>query len=276
VTRPKDKTLPDNVVPLRPAQDAGAEPRTASRASGGRAQASAASALDKALRAKSPEARVRHASLGLTRRCDVETQGLLLRQLYLGELESGHPERARLAAEQMVTLGVLPDVARHDAARACSASGAYDDAAAHLVEAARIGPPERRAIHLSALGGLLYAIGRARDAIAPLEEALACGGAPEPIVRGQLALARAECDDGVADDVDVDLAYQELANAEAGEGYGRFVLGELAFARGDRARAQIHLEAFLARARRSRPAAQAALAPEIARATATLGRIVWN
>jgi hypothetical protein len=93
------------------------------------------------------------------------------------------------------------------------------------------------------------------------------------LVRAQIALVRHAAGDTGAE---LDLAFHELQHDRAGEGYGRFVLGELASARGDRRTAQMYLEAFLAKVRRSRPAARAALSPEVARATATLGRIAWN
>ncbi len=263
---PSGSPPPSNVVSLaarRKASPSGGE-------SVSRASASATYALDKALRAKTPALRIKHARLGLTRTCDDETRSLLLRQLYLGLLETERFDKARVVAEQMIALGSsMPDVARQDAARACQAAGDIEAAIDHLREAARLGPPERRAFHLSTLGGLLYAVGRPADAIAPLQIAVDEKGSPQPLLRGQLALARGA-------DGELDIAYHELANDPSGEGYGRFVLGELAFARGNRERARVHLESFLSRARRARPAARAALALEIARAEATLGRIVLN
>lgn len=246
-----------------PARDAGSTLERAAE----RSERSAIDSLQRALNAKTPEARTRHARAGLARSCDLETRGLLLRQLYLGELESGSFARARAVAEQLVSVGVLPDVAHHDAARACQAEGDFDAAVAHLREAARVAPKERRTVHLSALGGLLYAIGRGAEAIEPVQSALADGGSPAPLLRGQLALA---C--GVADAA----TYLALANDPSGEGYGRFVLGELAFLLGDRASASKHLETFLARSKKARPAARAALKPEIDRAHATLGKVNWN
>lgn len=233
---------------------------------------SAVVSLERALKAKTPAARARHARAGLVAICDVETQGLLLRQLYLGELEGGNYARAREVAEQLVSLDVLPDVARHDAARACQALGALDDAIAHLRKAVQVAPEPRRVFHLSTLGSLLYVSGRAIEACTALQQALQGPGAALPLLRGQLALAQhASGEDG-----ELDLAYHELQHDRSGEGYGRFVLGELAIARGDRRAAQVYLEAFLAKVRRSRPAAKAALAPEVARATETLAKLVWN
>lgn len=259
---------PSNIVPIA----AGRKRSVVVAASSARerSDASATDALDKSLRAKTPEARLRHARAGLARHCDDETKSLLLRQLYLGLLETERFDKARIAAEQLIELGgAMPDVARHDAARACQAAGDFDAAIEHLRIAARVGPPERRAFHLSTLGGLLYAIGRSSEAIEPLSTAVREKGSPLPLLRGQLALARGT-------EAELDLAYHGLANDPAGEGYGRFVLGEIAFARGDRQRARVHLESFLSRIRRARPAARAALAPEIARAEASLGRIVLN
>lgn len=257
---------PSNVVPIAAARRKAGVAPTASE----RADASATDALEKALKAKTPELRIKHARQGLSRHCDDETRGLLLRQLYLGLLETERFDKARQVAEQMIEVGTLmPDVAQQDAARACQAAGDVDAAIEHLREAVRVSPPERRAFHLSTLGGLLYAVGRSDDAIGPLQIAVDENGSPLSLLKGQLALAR-------GGDAELDVAYHELANDPAGEGYGRFVLGEIAFARGNRERARVHLESFLSRARRARPAARAALALEIARAEATLGRIVLN
>jgi tetratricopeptide (TPR) repeat protein len=281
VARQKDAPPPDNVVSLltvkavkagrrRSILESAAKPKVDPvEKARERSEASATNSLEKALKAKTPEARAKHARAGLARTRDLETQSLLLRQLYLGELETGKFTRARRVAEQIIELALMPDVARHDAARACQAEGDFPAAIAYLREAGAMAPKERRSFHLSALGGLLYAIGRGTEAVAPLEQAIVDGGTPAPLLKGQLALARGQ-------EPEIDLAYRELVDDPSGEGYGRFVLGELAFQLGDRRRAQLHLDAFLARIRRSRPAARAALAPEIARATATLGRIVWN
>ena len=238
-----------------------------------KAALSATACLERAMKAKTPAARGRYARRGLVGLCDRETQALLLRQLYLGELEGGDFARARQVAEQLIELGVLPDVARHDAARACQALGALDDAITHLRAAVEVAPAQRRGFHLSTLGSLLYVAGKSADAEAPLEAALAAPEAALPLLRGQLALVRHELGE---DDGGLDLAYHELLHDRCGEGYGRFVLGELAYARGDRRSAQLYLEAFLAKVRRSRPAARAALSPEVTRAEQTLGRIVWN
>jgi tetratricopeptide (TPR) repeat protein len=238
------------------------------------AKASPTLCLDRAMKAKTSALRVRHARAGLAAGpCDLDTQAMLLRQLYLGQLERGDWEAARVAAEQFVALQVMPDVARHDAARACQALGDLPAAVVHLRAAVSASPPERKTFHLSTLGSLLYVSGRAAEACEALTEALERDDPAAPLLRGQLALARFAAE---ADAAELDVAFHELLHDRTGEGYGRFVLGELAMARGDRRAAQLFLQAFLTKAKRARPAAQAALKPEIDRATAVLGRLTWN
>lgn len=241
-------------------------------------EATATAALERALKAKTPELRAKAAREGLAGHPDPETQALLLRQLYLGELERGLLDHAYEAALQSIALrgpdDPMIDVAHHDAARACQARAAWDDAVTHLRQAIAASPPERRLLHLSTLASLLHAIGRSGEALGPLDQALEAPGTLEPLLRAQRVLALHAL--GRARDTDLDLAFHELSQDSSGEGFGRFVLGELASRTGDRVRARLHLEAFLGKVRKSRPAAQAALAAEVACATATLGRTVWN
>ncbi|MFI5300059.1 MAG: hypothetical protein ACHREM_18385, partial [Polyangiales bacterium] len=221
--------------------------------------------LERALHAKTPDARARYARAGLNGPCDLETKALLLRQLYLAELERGRLGIARDVAEQIVELTALDptmaDVAHHDAARACQAVGEVDAAIAHLRGAIQRAPIARRGFHLSTLGGLLYAIGRAEEAIAPLQRALEMPSTAALLVRGQLALAQHAASPSASRRA-LDEAYTALSIDASGEGYGRFVLGELAFARGDRAAARRWLESFVTRARNARAAARIALGPE--------------
>jgi tetratricopeptide (TPR) repeat protein len=238
--------------------------------------------LERALHAKTPDARARYARAGLNGPCDLETKALLLRQLYLAELERGRLVIARELAEQIVELTALDatmaDVAHHDAARACQAVGEIGAAIEHLKRAVQSAPIARRGFHLSTLGGLLYAVGRADEGVAPLERALTMPSSAALVVRGQLALCRHASGliDPAEDRVALDEAYVALSIDKSGEGYGRFVLGELAFARGDRAASRRWLESFVVRARSARAAARIALGPEIAKADATLARILAN
>lgn len=229
------------------------------------------------MRANTPQLRVQYASEGLTVRGDRETQCLLLRELHLGELECGRPEGALAAAERMLVFGAFLDVAHQDVARACTVLGLHDRALEHLQCAVDSAPPERLPVHLSALGGLAIALGRPEDAVEPLRRALKANrpaGPPTVLIGAQLAIAESAA--GMRRDAELELAYHLLLKHPAGEGYGRFLLGVLAFARRDRDRARVHLQAFVARARQQRVAVQAGLAAEIARAEKVLGRILLH
>ena len=66
---------------------------------------------------------------------------------------------------------------------------------------------------------------------------------------------------------------ERLADAACGQGYGQFVLGELAFHEGDFEEARRYLRAFVQRSTGGRVALAAALNGEIARARRLLARI---
>ena len=68
----------------------------------------------------------------------------------------------------------------------------------------------------------------------------------------------------------------ELAKAPCGQGYGRFVLGHLAYAGGEWGIAKRYLEAFVRRTAASRPAMSVALEPEVRMAKATLAKMSAN
>ena len=71
-------------------------------------------------------------------------------------------------------------------------------------------------------------------------------------------------------------AMTQLAEAPCGQGYGRFVLGHLAFETGDRKLAQKYLESFVKRTVESQPAMGIALAGELRLARATLAKMAAN
>jgi tetratricopeptide (TPR) repeat protein len=232
------------------------------------------------MNAKSPDARARYARAGLQGPCDPEVQALLLRQLYLGELERERLVEARAIAEQILDLtpekSPLADVAHHDAARVSQALGDFDASVEHLRRAAALGPIERRSFHLSTMAGLLYAIGRAHEALIPLQRALEMPGSSTLILRGQLALSKHAVGDSTRGREAAQAAYDALVNDASGEGYGRFILGELAFVLGNRSAANKHLEGFVVRAKSARPAARIALMQEITKAEATIARMTFN
>jgi tetratricopeptide (TPR) repeat protein len=228
--------------------------------------------LRKATLARTAGLRAKYAQRGLSHDGSVDrtTRSMLLRQLYLSHMEARRFSDALHTAEQMVLLDVMPDVARQDVARACLGLGEVDQAVEHLRIASRVSPASRRAFHLWTLGSVLYLSGRFRDAIGALSRAARWGTNDKPMYLAQLALARRA--DG---DTSQDLGplRERLADAPCGQGYGQFVLGELAFADGDVEAAEAYLRAFLARATGGRVALAVALGGEISRARRLLSRM---
>ncbi len=225
--------------------------------------------LARAMEAKTPRSRAIWArrGLGARARIDKTTQAMLLRQLYLAHFEQRRFQDAYDVAAQSLELGVLLDVVHQDAARACVALGNVDAAAGHLRLAARIGPPSRRAFHWWTLGSMYYVAQRHAEAIGALARAARWGTRDKPLYQGHLALAR--CASGL--DVD-DLAdlIEHLAQVPAGQGYGRFVLGQLSYFSGRRSDAKDYLEAFVERTEQGRPALAIALDGELGVARRTL------
>lgn len=237
-----------------------ARARTASMLS-----ATAEELLEKATLARSSGARAKYASRGLERagELDTTTHAMLLRQLYLSHMEARRFDEALATAERMLGLDVMPDVARQDAARACLGLGDVERATAHLRLASRVSPPARRAFHLWTLGSVLYLQGRPRDAIGPLERAVRWGTTDKPLYLAQAGLVRLALGEPVPE---LSALRDELADSPCGQGYGQFVLGELALALGDHDQARHYLTAFVRRTTSGRVALTVALAGEIARA----------
>lgn len=228
--------------------------------------------LERAMAARTPRARAIWARRGLAsaRRIDATTQSMLLRQLYLAYYEERRFAKALDVSCQAIELAVLPDVAHQDAARAAQALGDVETAAGHLRLAARTGPPTRRAFHLWTLGSLFFVVGRHADAIAALSRAARWGTTDKPLYQGHLAVVRCAGGESVEDLPEL---IDRLASVPAGQGYGRFVLGQLAFygQRWDDARS--HLEAFIARTTAGRAVLSIALDSEITLARKTLAAI---
>lgn len=229
--------------------------------------------LERALRATSPAERGRLAAKGLASHqpLDVTTRAMLLRQLYLAELEHRRFETAYSVAEQIVASGVLPDVAHQDAARAAQAQGDTERTIRHLRLAARLGPPRRRAFHFWTLGSVLHLAGRLAEAESAMVRALRWGTTDKPLYEAHLALIEAAAGRPRAD---LESVRARLAEVPAGQGYGRFVLGHLALLDGDRVEARRHLEAFVRRSSEGRAALAIALAGEIAMAERTLAELL--
>lgn len=237
--------------------------------------ASAEAFLQKAMAATSAAARARLARQGLASRAPIDrvTQSMLLRQLYLALFEQRQLEAAREIAEQMIPIGVLPDVSHHDLARVLSALDDVDGAAGQLRLAARTAPASRRAFHLWTLGSVLYMARKYEGARSALLRAIRWSTSDRPLYEGHLALvslaqhAKAEDLAGVI---------SRLQEAPCGQGYGRFVLGMLCWHAQRPQDAQRYLRAFVSRTRAGRPALRIALEQELALAEKRLQELEVN
>lgn len=198
---------------------------------------------------------------------DRTTQAMLLRQLYLSFYAMRKFERAYEIAVQAADLGVLPDVMHQDAARAKHASGDLDAAVGHLRLAARLGPPSRRAFHWWTLGSFLFLAGRYDEAMAALSRASRWGTTDRPLYQGHLALAKCAAGRKIRN---VRRLIDRLAGCPAGQGYGRFVLGHLAYHAQRFEDARRYLEAFVKRTRQGRRSMAIALEGEMRLAKKTL------
>ncbi len=208
--------------------------------------------------------------LGLSARgVDDELRALLLRQLYLAELEEGNDAEALAIAEAMVELETLGDVARQDAARAAVALGQLDMAVAHLQVAARICPAGRRAFHYCHLGALLRFAGRKRLALEALGRAVRWAVTDRALYQALLALTEAEDDQKSYEWQEL---REQLEDADSQKGYALWVLGELALRAGDLHAAQGYLTRFLERLDDAPRAKSLSLQSEIAHARELLRR----
>lgn len=231
--------------------------------------------LAKAMQSKTPAARARNAQKGLAVRSPIDktTHAMLMRQLYLALFETERFARALSVAEDAVALGVLVDVLHQDAARAAALTGELDKAVFHLRAAIRRAPASRRALHYWTLGSLLFLAHRYAASIEALERAARWGTNDKPLYRAELALVRIASGDRVEG---VQAAIDELASAPCGQGYGRFVLGHLAYAAREWAVARRYLRAFVERTEAGRPAMRFALAGELSMTKATLAKMAEN
>jgi tetratricopeptide (TPR) repeat protein len=224
--------------------------------------------------ARSGTLRARYARQGLAaEHLDPTTQAMLLRQLYLSQFEARRFRHALDLALQAVELGVLPDVLHQDAARAALAAGELDQAIGHLRMAARQGPASRRAFHWWTLGSTLFLARRYDEAIAALSRAARWGTHDKPLYRAHLALAKIAGGEAVGE---LQETIDALALAPCGQGYGRFVLGHLAYAAGAWPAARKYLEAFVKRTESGRVAMTIALEGELRMARATLTKMAAN
>ncbi|MEY4547541.1 MAG: hypothetical protein RL685_3736 [Pseudomonadota bacterium] len=226
--------------------------------------------LRQATQAESSGARAKYATRGLAEvGGDRTLRALLLRQLYLSQMESEEFEAARQTASEALALGLLSDVACQDLARAQLALGHYREAVEELRRASRVGPASRRAFHLWTLGSTLYFGQEYAAAATALERAVRWGTTARPLYRAQLLLVRLSQGRKIAPSrlaTSLAQARQELEGAACGQGYGRYVLGELAHRQGDMPAARRYLEEFIQRSDDGRVAQRVALSAELTRA----------
>jgi tetratricopeptide (TPR) repeat protein len=221
------------------------------------------------MNATTPQTRGNWARRGLANEGEInrDTQAMLLRQLYLSHYTQRQFELAYGIALQATELGVLPDVVQQDCARAKQALGDIDGAASHLRLAARLGPASRRAFHYWTLGSVLHLAGRHEEAVSALNRAVRWGTTDKPLYRAHVALAKLATGKRIRGGSQL---IAVLDACPAGQGYGRFVLGELAFRLNLMDEARRFLGAFIKRTRKGQVAIRVALEPELATAEATL------
>src|SRR5262249_13155625 len=130
-----------------------------------------------------------------------------------------------------------------------------------------------RPFHLWTLGGTLFLAARYDEAIAALTRATRWGTRDKPLYRAHLALAKVAAGRPAGDLQDT---IDSLAQAPCGQGYGRFILGHLAYAAREWPKARRYLEAFVRRTEQARPAMGIALQGELKMARATLAKMAHN
>jgi tetratricopeptide (TPR) repeat protein len=254
-----------------PGEEMGARPRPLHRA----LERPPEAWLKKALDARSAAEKEEFAMLGLraldrAEEDDEELRALLLKQSYDALMAMGQTRDALERAEEIIDLGPLGDVARHDAARAAAALGEIEVAADHLRIAAKVAPEERRAFHFGTLGALLRFAGLAEDAREAFKKAERWADADRAIYRAQRALA--EGDAGVGPEESWAELRQELEQSPSQKGYALWVLGELCARQGDPAASRSYMSAFLKRLERASPLKCLSLKSEIERAREIVAR----
>lgn len=224
-----------------------------------------------AVRAKDPETRFTAACSGLARpSIDPDTRVLLERQCYMARLEQHRFQKALLHAERMVEVGVLRDVAYHDTARVRALLGEYDAAIAAQRLAARVAHPERRSFHRWSLATLQHFAGRPEEALATFSRAMRSSTRDRALLKAHALYVR--LDAGLPTRSE-EATVRELAASGSREGYGRFLLGMIAYHRDDAATARRELRAFVARNDTVEPARSLTLREELRRARVVLGRL---
>lgn len=227
-----------------------------------------------ALRSAEPEARMANARAGLAFPAEAvedDTRVLLLRQVYMGELELHRFRAAIDTATEMAAVGPLKDIALHDRARAEQALGDVAAAIASQRMAARHAPVDRRSFMLWSLATLQHFFGDVEGALGTLDKGLLIAGDDRPLLKAHYAYICLENDEAVEDLQEI---RTKLASAKCGEGYGQYILGMIAHEMGDVKVAVVHLQNFLRRNASIDAAKALTLREELRRARLTLADLV--
>lgn len=203
--------------------------------------------LERAIAAREPEVRERWAREGLAlddpRRAP-DTEFLLIRQLYLAQLERDRWDEAVELAVAMGKVGPFADLAHNDRSRALWARGDTEEAIQAQVEALAAAPKERRSFQGFFLATLLHFAGRVTEALAVVGKAERAAQRDRPLVRALGAFIRLDAGLAVPRLTEI---VDELSRSRSREGYGQYLLGMIAHHVGDRGKASAHLRAFLRR-----------------------------
>ncbi|MCB9601247.1 MAG: tetratricopeptide repeat protein [Sandaracinus sp.] len=229
--------------------------------------------LRRALQAEGPKHRLQEAEAGLAfdpEELAPDTQVLLLRQAYLAHVELRQLRRAVEVADAMAAVGPLKDFAYTDKARALQALGELHEAIEAQRLAARNAPPQRRSFHFWSLATLQHFVGDVEGAEASLKRGLRLAKRDRPLLKAHLAYVRLDAGLAVRE---LDVVLEDLAASPNGQGYGQYLLGMIAWTIGDRAKAALHLRAFLRRNASLDEAKRLTLREELRRARVALAKI---
>jgi tetratricopeptide (TPR) repeat protein len=229
-----------------------------------------ADCLAAAMRARSSTRRAAWARRGLARagdEIDPDIQLMLLRQLYLAQLEDEDFDTALSVANQMVHVGTMTDIAFHDRGRVHIARGELRKAIEAQRLASRHAPPQRRSFHTFALAQFQHFAGESEASLRTLERALRWSHQDRPLVRGFRAYVELETD-RVPEALEA--TRRALSASPMREGYGQFVLGMIAWHLGDKRMATVHLRAFLRKNASADKVKAATLREELKRARQVL------
>lgn len=239
-----------------------------------KAEKTAEEFLLEAVRATSPDKRLAAARAGLQVFPVADDIHVLLeRQLYTARIEQRRFRQALEHARNMIAVGVLRDVGYHDAARVHAALGEFDRAIAMQRLAARASHPQRRSFHRWGLATLQHFGGHAELALDTLKRAMRCSTRDRALLSAHALYIRL---DAGLPTRNADAIVQRLVASKSREGYGRFLLGMIAYHRGEPTTARAELRAFLHRHEHADPVRAMTLREELRRARLALGKLDAN